>query len=113
MIIFGDAVLIGFKCGIVSAFVLQAVGGIQENLVARVAPRHNTEDTRSVVILGEDFIHRLVYQVCHKFQSEFLRLTFFTLEALRAVMLCHAYTFQALGETENVFALREAGACNK
>ena len=96
MIVTWDTVLILFEGFIEFTLILEAVGRIEEDFVARVTAGHDTEDTTSVVVVWKDFFHRLIYKVCHEFKSKLLRFAFFSLMVIGELMIRHADRFKAL-----------------
>ena len=110
MIVTWDTNLILFEGFIESTLILEAIGRIKENFVARVTAGHDTKDTARVVVVWEDFVHRLINKVCDEFKSELLRFAFFSLLAIGALMVRHADRFKTLGQAEDILTLWEASA---
>ena len=110
MIVARDTVLILFEGFVECALILEAVGRIEEDFVARVTAGHYTKDTTRVVVVREDFVHRLINKVCDEFKSELLCFAFFSLLAIGALMVRHADRFKALGQAEDILALWEPSA---
>jgi len=96
MIVTWDTILILFEGFIESTLILEAVGRIEEDFVARVAAGHDAEDTTRVVVVWKDFVHRLIYKVCDEFKSELLCFALFSLLAIGALMVHHADRFKTL-----------------
>jgi hypothetical protein len=110
MIVTWDTVLILFEGFIECTLILEAVGRIEEDFVARVTAGHDTEDTTRVVVVWKDFVHRLIYKVCHEFKSKLLRFAFFSLMVIGELMLRHADRFKALRKAKDILTLWEPSA---
>ena len=61
MIVAWDTILIRFEGFIKCTLILKAVGSIEQDFVARVTAGHDAEDTTRVVVVWEDFVHRLIH----------------------------------------------------
>ena len=110
MIVTWDTILILFEGFVECTLILEAVGRIEEDFVARVAAGHDTEDTTRVVVVWEYFVHRLINKVCDEFKSELLRFPLFSLLAIGTLMVRHADRFKALRQAEDILALWEPSA---
>ena len=110
MIVTWDTILILFEGFIECTLILKTVGSIEQDFVAWVTAGHDTEDTTRVVVVWEDFVHRLINKVCDEFKSELLCFALFSLLAIGALMLRHADRFKPLRETEDILALWEPSA---
>jgi hypothetical protein len=61
MIVAWDTVLIRFEGFIECTLILKAIRSIEQYFVARVTAGHDTEDTTRIVVVWEDFVHRLIH----------------------------------------------------
>lgn len=110
MIVAWDTVLIRFEGFIECTLILKAIGCIEQYFVARVTAGHDTEDTTRIVVVWEDFVHRLIHKVCDEFESELLCFAFFSLLTISAFMIRHADRFKTLRQTEDILTLWEPSA---